>query len=145
MIWKGSFLPSSTASWRLFIEDSGPTLEQIDAVELIGGSTRVPAVRARIQEAFPGKVLDHPEPGQGDRAQGDLLLRHALPRVPRARLPHPGHHPLPHQSAVDASPADPEDDTELLATSGEEKYSHINEDKQSVVEEVATVKKWLDD
>lgn len=32
------------------------------------------------------------------------------------------------------------------ATSGDEKYSHIDEkDKQSVVEKVATVQKWLED
>ena len=36
---------------------SGLTLEQIDAIELVGGSTRIPAVRARIQSVFPGKVL----------------------------------------------------------------------------------------
>ena len=39
------------------LADSGLTLEQIDAVELVGGSTRVPAVRQRIQDVFPGKTL----------------------------------------------------------------------------------------
>jgi heat shock protein 4 len=39
------------------IAESGLTLDQIDAIELIGGSTRIPAVRARIQSAFPGKTL----------------------------------------------------------------------------------------
>jgi len=39
------------------IRDSGLTLDEIDAVELIGGSTRVPSVRARIQSAVPGKTL----------------------------------------------------------------------------------------
>lgn len=36
---------------------SGLSLEQVDAIELVGGSTRIPAVRARIQTVFPGKVL----------------------------------------------------------------------------------------
>ncbi|KAF8840895.1 HSP70-domain-containing protein [Paxillus ammoniavirescens] len=39
------------------LAESGLTIEQIDAVELIGGSTRIPAVRARIQEALGGKPL----------------------------------------------------------------------------------------
>ncbi|VDC07564.1 unnamed protein product [Peniophora sp. CBMAI 1063] len=39
------------------LTDSGLSLEQIDAIELIGGSTRIPAVRAKIQSVFPGKVL----------------------------------------------------------------------------------------
>ncbi|TFY79924.1 hypothetical protein EWM64_g4087 [Hericium alpestre] len=39
------------------LKESGLTLEQIDAIELVGGSTRIPAVRAKIQSAFPGKTL----------------------------------------------------------------------------------------
>ena len=39
------------------LADSGLTLDQIDAVELVGGSTRIPAVRQRIQSVFPGKTL----------------------------------------------------------------------------------------
>ncbi|KAH9978893.1 heat shock protein 70 [Lactifluus volemus] len=39
------------------LEESGLTIEQIDAIELVGGTTRVPAVRAKIQSVFPGKVL----------------------------------------------------------------------------------------
>ena len=37
--------------------DSGLTLEQIDAIELVGGITHVPAIRQRIQDTFPGKAL----------------------------------------------------------------------------------------
>ncbi|KAI8972172.1 heat shock protein [Trametes punicea] len=39
------------------LADCGLTLEQIDAVELIGGCTRIPAVRNKIQAVFQGKTL----------------------------------------------------------------------------------------
>lgn len=39
------------------IADSGLTLAEIDSVELIGGSSRIPAVRSRIASCFPGKTL----------------------------------------------------------------------------------------
>ncbi|KAG6827596.1 hypothetical protein H0H92_011193 [Tricholoma furcatifolium] len=39
------------------LEDSGLTVEELDAIELVGGSTRIPAVRDRIASVFPGKVL----------------------------------------------------------------------------------------
>ncbi len=37
---------------RLALSDAGLTTEQIDEVVLVGGSTRVPAVRARVHEIF---------------------------------------------------------------------------------------------
>lgn len=39
------------------LADSGLTIEQIDAVELVGGCTRIPAVRSKIQAWFGGKTL----------------------------------------------------------------------------------------
>lgn len=39
------------------LAESGLSAEQIDSVELVGGSTRVPAVRQRIQSVFPDKTL----------------------------------------------------------------------------------------
>ncbi|KAG5640182.1 hypothetical protein DXG03_000697 [Asterophora parasitica] len=39
------------------LEDSGLTVEEIDSIELIGGTTRIPAVRTRISSVFPGKTL----------------------------------------------------------------------------------------
>jgi len=39
------------------LQDSGLTLEQIHSVELVGGCTRIPAVRAKIQSVLPGKTL----------------------------------------------------------------------------------------
>ncbi|KAG1751254.1 Hsp70 protein-domain-containing protein [Suillus paluster] len=37
--------------------ESGISIDAIDAVELVGGTTRIPAVRARIQAALGGKTL----------------------------------------------------------------------------------------
>lgn len=39
------------------LEESGLSIDQVDAIELIGGSTRIPAVRAKIQSVFPTKSL----------------------------------------------------------------------------------------
>lgn len=39
------------------LADSGLTIEQIESVELVGGCTRIPAVRAKIQSWFQGKQL----------------------------------------------------------------------------------------
>lgn len=39
------------------LADSGLSLDQIDAVELVGGTTRIPAIRACIQAALGGKLL----------------------------------------------------------------------------------------
>lgn len=39
------------------LAEAGLTSEQIDAIELVGGSTRIPAVKARIQSVFPGRSL----------------------------------------------------------------------------------------
>lgn len=39
------------------LTNSGLTIDQIDSIELVGGSTRIPAIRQRIQSVFPGKTL----------------------------------------------------------------------------------------
>lgn len=41
------------------LAESGLTPDQIDAIELVGGSTRIPAVRQRIVSCFPGKTLSN--------------------------------------------------------------------------------------
>lgn len=44
---------------RQALAESGLTVEQVDAIELVGGSTRIPAVRQRISACFPGKTLSN--------------------------------------------------------------------------------------
>jgi heat shock protein 4 len=39
------------------LSKAGLTVEQIDAVELVGGCTRIPAIKERIQSFFTGKTL----------------------------------------------------------------------------------------
>ncbi|KAJ7078389.1 heat shock protein 70 family [Mycena crocata] len=96
------------------LTDSGLTLDEIDAVELIGGSTRVPAVRARIQEVFPGKVLSTTLNQDEAIARGATFCCAMLSPVFRVRDFHMQditHYPIRVQ--WEASPTDPEDDTEL--------------------------------
>ncbi|KAJ7103781.1 heat shock protein 70 family [Mycena epipterygia] len=96
------------------LADSGLTLDEIDAVELIGGSTRVPAVRARIQEVFPGKVLSTTLNQDEAIARGATFCCAMLSPVFRVRDFHMQditHYPIKVQWAP--SQTDPEDDTEL--------------------------------
>ncbi|KAJ7705259.1 heat shock protein 70 family [Mycena rosella] len=96
------------------LADSGLTLDEIDTVELIGGSTRVPAVRARIQEVFPGKVLSTTLNQDEAIARGATFCCAMLSPVFRVRDFHMQditHYPIKVQWA--AMPTDPDDDTEL--------------------------------
>ncbi|KAJ8457005.1 hypothetical protein ONZ45_g18491 [Pleurotus djamor] len=97
------------------IQDSELTLDQIDSVELIGGSTRVPAVRARIQEAFPGKVLSTTLNQDEAIARGATFACAMLSPVFRVRDFHvhdTTHYPIKVQ--WEPIPTDPDDDTELV-------------------------------
>lgn len=97
------------------LKDSGLTLDQIDAVELIGGSTRVPAVRNRIQASFPGKTLSFTLNQDEAVARGATFACAMLSPVFRVRDFHitdANHFPISVNWV--ASPTDPEDDTELL-------------------------------
>ncbi|KAJ6551489.1 heat shock protein 70 family [Mycena capillaripes] len=96
------------------LADSGLTLDEIDAVELIGGSTRIPSVRARIQEVFPGKVLSTTLNQDEAIARGATFCCAMLSPVFRVRDFHTQditHYPIKVQWA--SLPTDPEDDTEL--------------------------------
>ncbi|KAF4621024.1 hypothetical protein D9613_000100 [Agrocybe pediades] len=96
------------------LADSGLTLEQIDAIELVGGTTRVPAVRQRIQEVFPGKTLSFTLNQDEAIARGATFACAMLSPIFRVRDFHVGdinHYPIKTQWAPTA--AEP-DDTELL-------------------------------
>jgi molecular chaperone HscA len=62
---------------RRALKDAGLKLEQLDGVILVGGSTRVPAVRAFVQELFGRPPLADIDPDQvvalGAAVQADLL------------------------------------------------------------------------
>lgn len=97
------------------LADSGLTLEQIDAVEMIGGTTRIPAVRTRISTAFPGKTLSTTLNQDEAVARGATFSCAQLSPVFRVR-DFSIHDITPYPIKVQWSPtlSDPDDDTELL-------------------------------
>ncbi|KAK7052353.1 heat shock protein [Favolaschia claudopus] len=102
------------APLQRLLADSGLTLDEIDAIELVGGSTRVPAVRARIQEAFPGKVLSTTLNQDEAIARGATFCCAMLSPVFRVRDFHMQdiiHYPIKVQ--WEQAPTDPDEDTEL--------------------------------
>ncbi|KAF8196547.1 heat shock protein 70 family [Pholiota molesta] len=97
------------------LAESGLTLDQIDAIELVGGTTRVPAVRKRIQDAFPGKQLSFTLNQDEAIARGATFACAMLSPVFRVRDFHVNdinHYPI--KTQWQATPTDPDDDTELL-------------------------------
>lgn len=100
---------------QIALAESGLTLDQIDAVELIGGSTRIPAVRARIQTVFPGKVLSTTLNQDEAIARGATFSCAMLSPTFRVRdfaMHDINHYPIKVQ--WDPTPTDPDDDTELI-------------------------------
>lgn len=97
------------------LADSGLTLDQLDNVELIGGTTRMPAVRTRISEAFPGKPLSTTLNQDEAIARGATFSCAQLSPVFRVR-DFSIHDITPYPIKVQwaPTPSDPDDDTELL-------------------------------
>ncbi|KAF8626810.1 hypothetical protein AX17_006467 [Amanita inopinata Kibby_2008] len=96
------------------LSDSGLTLDQIDSVELVGGTTRVPAVRARLQQAFSGKPLSFTLNQDEAIARGATFACAMLSPVFRVREFHLHditHYPIKVQWAPIET--DPDDETEL--------------------------------
>ena len=96
------------------LKESGLTLEQIDAVELVGGSTRIPAVRARIASAFPGKTLSTTLNQDEAVARGATFSCAMLSPTFRVRdfaMTDINFYPIKVQ--WEPTPSDPDDDTEL--------------------------------
>lgn len=97
------------------IADSGLTLDQIESVELVGGSTRVPAVRAKIQQAFAGKPLSFTLNQDEAVARGATFSCAMLSPVFRVREFHV--HDITHYPIKVQWPpldTDPDDETELI-------------------------------
>ncbi|KIK69477.1 hypothetical protein GYMLUDRAFT_53862 [Collybiopsis luxurians FD-317 M1] len=97
------------------IADSGLTMDEIEAVELIGGSSRIPAVRTRIAECFPGKTLSTTLNQDEAVARGATFSCAMLSPVFRVRdfsVSDVSHYPIKVQWAP--TPSDPEEDTELV-------------------------------
>ncbi|KAF9078091.1 heat shock protein 70 [Rhodocollybia butyracea] len=104
-----------TAPIERAIADSGLTLDEIEAVELIGGSSRMPAVRARIAACFPGKTLSTTLNQEEAVARGATFSCAMLSPVFRVRdfaVSDISHYPIKVQWAP--TPTDPEEDTELV-------------------------------
>ncbi|KAF9234292.1 heat shock protein 70 family [Melanogaster broomeanus] len=96
------------------LAESGLTVDQIDAVELIGGSTRIPAVRACIQAALGGKPLCTTLNQDEAIARGATFACAFFSPTFRVREFHMrdiSHYPI--QVCWERSEADPDEHTEL--------------------------------
>ncbi|GJJ06678.1 hypothetical protein Clacol_000873 [Clathrus columnatus] len=67
------------------VQDSGLTVDQVDAVELVGGTIRVPSIRQCIQSVFPGKALSTTLNGDEAVARGATFACAMLSPVFRVR------------------------------------------------------------
>ncbi|PCH35950.1 heat shock protein 70 [Wolfiporia cocos MD-104 SS10] len=97
------------------LADSGLTIDQIDAVELVGGCTRIPAVRAKIQSVFESKVLSTTLNQDEAAARGATFACAMLSPVFRVR-DFSMHDITPYSIKVqwERQPDDTDDDTELV-------------------------------
>jgi heat shock protein 4 len=97
------------------LEDAGVSLDQLDGVELVGGCTRIPAVRAKIQTAFPGKVLSTTLNQDEAIARGATFACAMLSPVFRVRdFQIHDIQPYPIKVQWEKAPEDPDEDTELV-------------------------------
>jgi heat shock 70kDa protein 4 len=97
------------------LEDAGLSLDQLDAIELVGGCTRIPAVRAKIQSAFPGKTLSTTLNQDEAIARGATFACAMLSPVFRVRdFSIHDIQPYPMKVVWEKAPEDPDEDTELV-------------------------------
>ncbi|KAF7782951.1 hypothetical protein Agabi119p4_2327 [Agaricus bisporus var. burnettii] len=97
------------------LAESGLTVDQIDSVELVGGSSRIPSVRTRISQAFNNKPLSVTLNQDEAVARGATFACAMLSPVFRVRDFHIhdiNHYPV--QVQWQAVPTDPDEDTEIL-------------------------------
>ena len=110
-----SVLDRIPASLERVLQDAGLSLEQIDAIELVGGCTRIPAVRARIQSKFPGKTLSTTLNQDEAIARGATFASAMLSPVFRVRdFAIHDVQAYPIKVEWEKAPEDPDEDTELV-------------------------------
>lgn len=97
------------------LQDAGLSLEQIDSIELVGGCTRIPAVRTKIQSAFPGKFLSTTLNQDEAIARGATFACAMLSPVFRVRdFAIHDVQAYPIKVEWEKAPEDPDEDTELV-------------------------------
>ncbi|KAH9839052.1 HSP70-domain-containing protein [Rhodofomes roseus] len=97
------------------LTESGLLLEQIDTIELVGGGTRIPAVRAKIQSVFEGKVLSTTLNQDEAAARGATFACAMLSPIFRVRdFSMHDISPYPIKFHWEHQPEEPNDETELL-------------------------------
>ncbi|KAG1829690.1 heat shock protein 70 family [Suillus variegatus] len=95
--------------------ESGLTIDDIDTVELVGGTTRIPAVRTRIQAALGGKFLSTTLNQEEAIARGATFA--AAFQSPTFRVREFHVHDInqyPIKVCWERAASDPDDDTELV-------------------------------
>ncbi|KAJ4488975.1 Hsp70 protein-domain-containing protein [Lentinula edodes] len=110
---KDLFANTQAPNYYPAIDDSGLNLDETEVVELIGGSSRIPAVRARIAKCFPGKTLSTTLNQDEAVARGATFSCAMLSPVFRVRefsVSDINAYPIKVQWAP--VPSDPEEDTE---------------------------------
>jgi heat shock protein 4 len=94
---------------------AGLTVEQIDAVELVGGCTRIPAIKERISAFFPGKTLGFTLNQDEAVARGATFACASLSPVFRVReFAVHDQTPYPIKVTWEKEPGNPDEDTELV-------------------------------
>ncbi|KAI6037550.1 heat shock protein 70 family [Pisolithus marmoratus] len=97
------------------LAESGLSIDQLDSVELVGGTTRIPAVRAHIQAALNGKVLSTTVNQDEACARGATFACAFFSPTFRVRefsVKDINHYPI--KVTWERAPADPDEDTELV-------------------------------
>jgi heat shock protein 4 len=94
---------------------AGLTVDQIDAVELVGGCTRIPAIKERISGFFPGKTLGFTLNQDEAVARGATFACASLSPVFRVReFAVQDLTPYPIKVSWEKEPGNPDEDTELV-------------------------------
>ncbi|KAK4684241.1 hypothetical protein P7C73_g5950, partial [Tremellales sp. Uapishka_1] len=97
------------------LDAAGLTVEQIDAVELVGGCTRIPAIKERIQAFFVGKTLGFTLNQEEAVARGATFACASLSPVFRVReFAVHDVTPYPIKVTWDKDAGNPDEDTELV-------------------------------